>query len=114
MSRIEWRHDGQRILLPILIMRPSPTTDLTSCEATALVDTGATTSGISTKLAQHLGLPTVGRRPLMSTQGLGFAQRFLFRIAISNNASESGRLPFVFDEVMGFELVDGTSFDAIV
>ena len=114
MSRIEWRHDGQRILLPVLILRPSPTTDLTSCEANALLDTGATTSGISTTIARRLGLPTLGKRPLMSAQGLGFAQRFMFRIAIPNPAGESGPMPFVFEEVMGFELVDGTSFEAIL
>ena len=94
-------------------MRPAPAVDLTSCRATALIDTGATTSGIPTRIIRQLGLSPVGRRPLMSAQGLGFVQRFMFRIGISDSDS-AGAFPFVFEEVMGFELVDGTSFDALL
>ena len=64
MSPIEWTHDGRRVLLPISILRPSPATDLTAVSVTALVDTGATVSGIATRVIRELDLPPVGRRPL--------------------------------------------------
>lgn len=113
MSRIEWRCDRRRILLPILILRPAPTTDLTSVEVSALVDTGATVSGVATHIVRKLGLPGVGRRPLMSAQGLGFGERYLFRVGV-RTSDDPAAYPFVFEEVMGFELVDGTNLDAVL
>jgi hypothetical protein len=48
---IEWRHDGRRILLPVIILAPTPSTDLAGFEGTALVDTGSTTSGLTPHVA---------------------------------------------------------------
>ena len=40
---IEWRHDGRRIVLPVVILAPEPSTDLAGVDGTALLDTGPTT-----------------------------------------------------------------------
>jgi hypothetical protein len=114
MSLIEWRCDGRRIVLPILVLRPSPTTDLTSIEVPALLDTGANVSGVATHIVRKLGLPGLGRRPLMSAQGLGFGERYLFRIGLRSSAKDNADFPFVFEETMGFELIDGTNLDAVL
>src|SRR3954470_6120411 len=66
---IEWRHHGRRILLPVIILPPTPSTDLTGYQGPALLDTGSTTSGIVPRVARYLALPRRGKRPLGSAQG---------------------------------------------
>ncbi len=114
MSRFEWRHDGRRILLPVLSLRPTPTNDLTSIAATALVDTGATATGIAHRLAHQLGLSGRGKRPLISAQGSGFAERYTFRIGLVQQFEDDGLMPYVFDEVLGFELTDGSGINVVL
>lgn len=110
---IRWRHDGRRIVLPILILRPDPSTDLSGFTAQALVDTGSTTSGITPRVAEFLDLSRRGKRPLGSAQGEGQAERYLFRVAIPL-ISEAPSFPFVFDDVSGFELASSFALDALV
>lgn len=113
-NRIEWGHERRKILLPVLILAPFPVTDLTGAEATALLDTGSTTSGISTKLAQSLKLVGLGKRPLMSAQGQGHAERFAFRVGLKPDRNEMNAFPFVFDEVIGIELNNALEFSALL
>lgn len=111
--RIEWRHDGPRILLPILIVAPTPSTDLSGAPGFALVDTGSTTSGVTQRVAKDLGLAKRGKRPLGSAQGQGQAERYLFRIGIPLPTAGPS-FPYVFEDVIGFELADSFQFDALV
>ncbi|MFL6844849.1 MAG: hypothetical protein ACJ8ER_08220 [Allosphingosinicella sp.] len=69
MRNIEWRRERRRILLPVQILLPFPVTDLTGIEATALLDTGSSISGVSAALAEKLRLKRLGKRPLPSAQG---------------------------------------------
>jgi len=110
---IDWRQDGRRIVLPILILRPDPSLELSGFEAQALIDTGSTTSGITPRVAESLGLPKRGKRPLGSAQGEGQAERYLFRVAIRIPATAPS-FPFVFDDVSGFELAPSFSLDALL
>lgn len=75
LRRIEWRRERRRIRLPVLILRPFPVTDLSGHEATALLDTGSSVSGVSCAIAQSLGLVGLGKRPLKSAQGEGQVER---------------------------------------
>jgi hypothetical protein len=114
MSRsIEGRTDGRRIVLPIRILQATPSSDVFGIEATALLDTGSTTSGVTPRCARELGLPKRGKKPLGSAQGEGQAERYLFRIgpAVPGDAS---LLPFIFDDVVGLELMESFSLDALI
>ena len=111
--RIEWRNDGRRILLPVVILAPTPSTDLTGFEGLALLDTGSTTSGVTARVAGSLGLAKRGKRPLGSAQGEGQAERYLFRIGVQPN-TEAPVFPFVFDDIIGFELSDSFQFEALL
>lgn len=111
--RIEGVHDGRRVILPILILPPEPTFDLTGVSARALLDTGATTSGITERIAGALGLRPVGKRPLGSARGEMQVERYIFRIGLQPSG-EGPAFPFVFDEVIGFELANSASFDALL
>jgi hypothetical protein len=111
MSELRWRHDSRRVLLPVLVLSPAAAPELTSLPASALLDTGSTTSGVTRDLAVRLGLPHLGKRPLGSAHGEAQVERFLFRIGLE---IEDAPLPFVFDDVIGFELKSGFLFQALI
>lgn len=110
---IEWQHDRRRIFLPVLILPPAPSTDLTGFEAIALVDTGSTTTGITPRVAKHLGLTRRGKRPIGSIQGEGQAERYIFRVGLQL-PDTAPSFPYVFDDVEGFELREGFQPDALL
>ncbi len=57
-----------------------------------------------------------GKRPIGSAQGEGQAERYLFRVGLHEGTSESLNpgFPFVFEDVIGFELTDSFLFDALI
>jgi hypothetical protein len=113
--RIDWQREPRRILLPVVILRPYPVTDFHGADASALIDTGSSVSGISTALANSLGLVGLGKRPLKSAQGEGQVDRFAFRLGL--RPDQSGReaaFPFVFEEVIGIELTNSFDFSALI
>jgi predicted aspartyl protease len=111
MPELSWRREPRRIIFQAAILAPAPAANLTSLAATALLDTGATTSGVKREIASRLRLPELGKRPLGSAHGEAQVERFLFRIGFQ---VEGAQLPFVFEEVSGFELKDGLAFDALI
>lgn len=48
-----------------------------------------------------------------SAQGLGQAERYLFRIGL-NPPSEGPIYPYIFDDVSGFELSESFQLDALI
>lgn len=107
---VEWRRSGSRLLLPIEILRPAPASDLTSLRVTALLDTGATSSGVAKQVADTLALPSIGKEPINTAGGTILANRYLFRIGFPQDSA----LPFVFDEITGFELIAHGAFQAVL
>ena len=117
MSRsIDGRHDRRRIILPVLILKPTPSFDLSGYQAQALLDTGSTTTGITPRVARSLCLARRGKRPIGSAQGEGQAERYLFRIGfhVVSPAPSDPTFPFVFEDVIGFELAENFMFDALI
>jgi predicted aspartyl protease len=112
--RIDWQRERRRILLPVVILRPYPITNLSGKPASALIDTGSSVSGVAVSLAQALGLIGLGKRPLKSAQGEGQVERYAFRVGIEPVPTGDGKLPFVFEEVIGIELTDGFEFNALI
>ena len=116
MSAIEWVRDSRRILLPVLVLPPFPVTDLAGIRGRALLDTGSTVSGISTTVAEELGLVGLGKRPLTSAQGQGQVERYAFRIGLDpqSPSETTPAFPFVFEEVVGIELTNAFEFEALI
>jgi|GEM_PF-1278593 len=115
MSVIEWRRDPRRIVLPVLILAPYPITNLSGVEATALLDTGSSVSGVARRIADSLELVRLGKRPLTSAQGQGQVERYAFRVGLRPGQGSPGpAFPFVFDEVIGIELANALEFDALI
>lgn len=115
MLEVEWKREPHRILLPVLILPPAADGNPASIGCPALLDTGSTISGVTGRVARTLGLARLGRRPLGSAQGEGQVQRFLFRIGL-RPGDEFGvpRLPFVFGDIIGFELTNSFQFEALL
>ena len=109
---IEWTRERRRILLPVLVLAPFPITDLAGVEATALIDTGSSISGIAAAIADSLGLTGLGKRPLKSAQGEGQIERYAFRLAL--RADDEAAFPFIFEEVIGIELTNAFEFNALI
>jgi hypothetical protein len=115
MSRIEWKREQRRILIPVQVLAPYPITDLTGIGATALIDTGSSVSGVATWLAEKLRLVPLGKRPLTSAQGEGQVERYAFRVGIRpDSPSTDPTFPYIFDEVIGIELTNAFRFDALI
>jgi hypothetical protein len=113
--RIEWLRERRRILLPVIVLAPFPVTDLTGSEATALIDTGSSVSGVSLAVANSLGLADLGKRPLKSAQGEGQVERYAFRIGvIADGTGSEPAFPFVFEEVIGIELTNAFEFNSLI
>jgi hypothetical protein len=115
MLAIDWRHDGRRIVVPISIFAPAPSNELTGVHGSALLDTGSTTSEITKSVAASLGLVGRGKRVLASAQGEGQAERYLFRVGLwPDRADAAPAFPFLFEEVIGFELANSFQFQALL
>jgi hypothetical protein len=113
---IEWRHDGARLVIPVIVYPPDTGADLSGIEGSALLDTGSTTTGITRRLATRLGLSGIGKRPMSTVGGDAQIERHIFRIGFFGSEGRNAlpAFPCVFDEIVGFELRDGFSFDALI
>ncbi len=107
---LDFRHDGRRVLLDLIVLRPAPATDLTSSPARALLDTGANVSGVSGLIAKKLDLPARGKLPIQTAGGLIQATRYLFRFGFE----QDGSFPYIVDDLLGFELINSDVFDVVL
>ncbi len=119
MPELNWKSSGNRILLDLLVFKPGSPSDLTNIEARALLDTGATVSGIGPRVVRELGLQSHTKKRLKSATEERFVDYFLFRIGWLMNAevesnAQPTSLPFIFDELDGFGWGLAGDFDVIL
>lgn len=121
MPRIDWRHDRQRLLLPVVVLAPlnAPNPNL-SVRTIGLLDTGATATGIRADLAQELMVPPRGQR-VHTANGMLMASEYLLRIGfVCGDHSDPSfvadqQQPYVLDEqILGFELQRGFSYPLLM
>ena len=114
--RIEWRHDGSRLIIPVTVYPPLTGSSLTGIAGRALIDTGSTTTGVTARLTQELGLRSIGKRPVSTVGGEKQIDRYIFRIGLDGQAAQDDAptFPFIFEEVIGFELLDSFNFDVLL
>jgi len=114
MPVLEGRHDGRQILVSVLIAPPLAETSGQIATGTALLDTGASRSLITRELAQQLGLPTRGKRPLVSARGTELVDRYAFRIGFLLGGPGPAQ-PYILDtDLIGSEFRDHGSFNVII
>jgi hypothetical protein len=85
-------------------------------EGSALLDTGATVSGITPRVARALDLAPRGKRPLESARAEEQAERYLFRIGLNPDRApgEPPAFSFVFEDIVGFELGEHFHLDMLL
>lgn len=94
--------------------------ELDHVAATALIDTGATVSGVGARVIQQLGLQSYGKSRLKSATEEVFVPYYLFRIGLfTTEQIESADmsavvLPYVFEESNGFGWMHDAGFDVIL
>lgn len=117
MSRtIEWRHDGRRLVVPVIVYPPLTGTTFEGVAGNALIDTGSTTTGVTARIARTLGLRSIGKRPASTVGGERQIDRYIFRVGLNGRADDGDAptFPYVFEEVVGSELLDTFSFDVLL
>jgi predicted aspartyl protease len=117
MSRtIEWRHDGTRLIVPVIVYPPLTGTTFEGVEGRALIDTGSTTTGVTVRIARQLGLQSIGKRPASTVGGERQIDRYIFRVGLNGRTGDDDvpTFPYVFEEVVGLELLDSFSFDVLL
>ena len=85
-------------------------------EGRALLDTGATISGIRQSVADALNLRPIGKRPLASAHGQWNADRYVFSIGFAPDHApdEPAGFPYLFEAVSGFGLNNSFGFEALI
>lgn len=120
MRELSFGRRGARYLFPVAILRPGSSSDITPYSATALLDTGATVSGIGPNVVQRLGLRTHGKKLLRSATEERFVAYYFFRVGFytSEEIAEPGRsdlaLPYIFEDADGFSWTGTADFDVII
>ena len=119
MRRIEGHHDGRRIEIQIAVLRSDNPTDFSFEKGIALVDTGATCSGIGPRIVKALELNNIGKRPLGSATEERIMPFYVFRLGVLEEGDTSQALqvptfPYIIGECVGFGWEMERQFDVIL
>ena len=105
MRRIEWRHDLRQLFLPVSILPSASAGNAShSFTAKALIDTGATKTGLRADIIARLALPKRDRAPIQTANGTLITDLHLVRMGLWTSglnddtfAAAASRLPFILD-----------------
>ena len=122
MPAIEWRHNFERLLLPVALM-PGYHSDnpSESIRTEGLLDTGATGTGIRRDVADRLRLRLKGQRRVYTANGMLMASEYLVRVGFiigdytQPDFNPNMQQPFMLErEVLAFELQAGFAYEALI
>lgn len=112
MPAIEFNHDGRQLIVEVAIFHPDAGQSYLNLRARALIDTGATLSGVSRSIIAELDLPRRGKIALESVRGSIVARIFQYRLGFFRTAAE---LPLVLEQdFIGFEISPGSGVDVLI
>jgi hypothetical protein len=90
MAEIRWRHSGQRLVLPVTVLPSVAAANSTAMEIVeALIDTGATGTGLRPDVADRLQIPGRGRRRVQTANGDILVPEFRIRLGFFPGVFES-------------------------
>lgn len=122
MPEIRWRHNRERLLLPVTIF-PGHNSDnpQDSVRVESLLDTGATGLGLRGDIASRLALRPKGQRLVHTANGEMMAPEYVVRVGFvigdytDPDFSPEQQLPFVIDrEIVAFGLQPGFAYPALI
>ena len=81
MAELRWRHEGSRLVVPIAILPSAVADNASQIEIVeALIDTGATGTGLRPDVAERLSLKGRGRRRVLTANGDMLVPEYRIRI----------------------------------
>ena len=108
MAEIRWRHSGQRLILPVAVLPSLAATNSSEMEIVeALIDTGATGTGLRPDVADRLKIPGRGRRRVQTANGDILVPEFRIRLGFFPGLFEGEveRLPTAMPHVLELGLL---------
>jgi len=128
MLTIAGRHNGKQLFTRVALMpiesRDGVSSDMFSASEIqvleGLIDTGATTTSISSETAQKLNLVPIGMHNVMTAGGMQYRPSYLLRVGLANigqtsqtflvpdnpiNATEMPSHNFPFDVLIGMDII---------
>ncbi len=116
MHLLRGRISNRQILLNIAIFGSRNPSDLHHIESIALLDTGATSSGVGPKVINDLVLRSHQKKPLLVATEMRMVEYYLFRVGLFPSLSDNSfnTLPYVFADSDGFSWKEQKSFDVIL
>lgn len=119
MFEIGGQYNGRQIIIPVIIGGLS-NGGFQLIEANALLDTGATSSGIAAGIADKLSLESLGRRVIGTAGGTRRASTYKFSLAFAPSVVTSlgvsgDKSPqFLPNEVQGIDFTEGLDFQIVL
>jgi Aspartyl protease len=81
MAEVRWKHSGQRLLLPVAVLPSAAAENPQDIQVVdALVDTGATGTGLRPDIAAALNVPGRGKRRVVTANGDMLVPEYRIRI----------------------------------
>ena len=81
MAEIHWRHSGHRLLLPVAVLPSAAAENPHAIQVVdALIDTGATGTGLRPDIAAALKVPGRGKRRVVTANGEMLVPEYRIRI----------------------------------
>lgn len=104
MADICWRHSGQRLILPVAVLPSVVAANHQQMHVVeALIDTGATGTGLRSDIADILAIPGRGKRRVMTANGDILVAEFRIRLGFfpgnyqAEAEAEPATLPYVLE-----------------
>jgi predicted aspartyl protease len=112
MPEVKFTHDRRQLLIPVAILPPG---DFQFERVFGLLDTGASISGVSRRIAETLNLPRQGKMVIATPKGDHATAIRTFMIGLFPGEISGNTLPFVLpDEFVGIECSTGGSFEVLI
>lgn len=81
MAEVRWKHSGNRLLLPVAVLPSAAVENAHAIELVdALIDTGATGTGLRLDVADRLNIPGRGKRRVVTAKGDMLVPEYRIRI----------------------------------
>ena len=104
MAEVRWRHGGNRLVLPVAVLPSAIAENPQALDLTeALIDTGATGTGLRPDVASRLAILGRGRRRVLTANGDILVPEYRIRLGFypGNYQAEaeapSGTMPYILD-----------------
>ena len=119
MSVLYAQHNNSQVFIPVVVLAPLVNGTGSYNKFTALIDTGATSTCITPKVAQQLNLSASGRRGVHGVSGLQYHNSYMFEIGFDRpvlrpDGTSYNSIAVMPKLIVGTEFFVNTGFDVLL